>query len=89
MYPIVFTKKDALAEFKVVQTEETTEQHAILESIYLKLEVEANRRYIHEADVMLEELFIDEEDALEFCPTANDHEAGGSDKDTIIIFDDK
>jgi hypothetical protein len=35
-----------------------------------------------------EQLFEDEEDAPEFRPAANDHEADGSSKGIIDIFDD-
>jgi hypothetical protein len=56
-----FAMEDALVELGVAQVEDAAEQQAILESIQSELEVEANRRYIHEVDMAHEELFADEE----------------------------
>lgn len=65
---------------------------AILESIQSDLEVAANRRFIDAVDMKREELFADEDDkeeAPEFHPPANDHEASGSGKEVIDISDDE
>ena len=52
----------AQAQFELAQAEEASEQCPSSESIQSELEVAANRRFIHEAGVKLEQLFTDEED---------------------------
>lgn len=87
-----FGIEDALAEFELAQAKEATEQQAILDSIQSKTEVEANRRFHHEADMELEDSFTPEdydEETTPFRPAANDHEASGSSTNVIDISDDE
>lgn len=89
-----FAMDDALAEFEVAQAEEEAEQQAILESIQSEVEVAANRRYLCEADVELEELFADMESDKEpeLRASANDQEAspsGTSGTKAVDISDDE
>lgn len=68
----------AVAEFKVAQTEEEVEQQATLDSIQSELEVEANLRYLREADAELEEVFADmkSDEQPKRRAATNDQESG-------------
>ena len=63
---------------RLAQVEEAVEQQAILDSIQLETEVEANHRYVHEAQVEVNQLFANMESNEEpdLAEAANDHEAG-------------
>lgn len=52
-----FGMEDTLAEFELGQVKEAWEQQATLDSIHSEAEMEANRRFLHEADMGREELF--------------------------------
>lgn len=49
-----FEMEDAVTEFEVAQVEEAVEQQTILESIQFETEVAANRRVLHEMDMVLQ-----------------------------------
>jgi hypothetical protein len=80
-------RNDPLAEFEAAQAEEAAKQHAILEFIQLEPEVVANRNYLRETDVDLEELFMDVEsdEEPELLAAANDQEAGPSDTSGTVV----
>lgn len=87
-----FGMEDVLTEFELSQAEEAMKQQVALESIQFEAAVEGNRRFLHKADMELEQSFAAEEDYKEaraFCLSANVHEAGDSGTNIIGISDDE
>lgn len=72
--------EDTLAEFVLAQVEEVTRQQAILDSIHSKAEVEANRRFVCEAAMEVDEALASQRTAprrRHFVRQPMAHEAGG------------